>query len=102
MNLKSETLKAVDGRTIVWAKVMRDAFARGDFEAEDEYFVLAPGYTDADLAEFYEKMNFEYDNGFGMQLVEGTIVFADGTWLTRGEYDGSEWWQDHKCPVWHE
>jgi len=38
----------------------------------------------------------EYDDGFGGQELDGTIVFKDGTWLERGEYDGSEWWE-YKC-----
>ncbi len=38
-------------------------------------------------------MNREYDSGYGRQEVDGTIVFKDGTWLSRGEYDGSEWWE---------
>lgn len=36
-----------------------------------------------------------YDNGFGGQELYGNVVFTDGTWLERGEYDGLEWW-DHK------
>ena len=40
----------------------------------------------------------EYDNGFGGQRFFGTIWYADGTWSTRGEYDGSEWWEYNKCP----
>jgi hypothetical protein len=26
------------------------------------------------------------------------IWFKDGSWATRGEYDGSEWWEYHKLP----
>jgi hypothetical protein len=44
------------------------------------------------------RLDFEYNNGYGTQELFGTVVFADGTWLTRGEYDGSEWWDYHKCP----
>lgn len=54
------------------------------------------------LHEFNEgiaKLDFEYDAGFGGQELYGTVVFADGTWLTRGEYDGSEWWEYHCCPT---
>ena len=43
-------------------------------------------------------MNFEYDNGFGGQELYGTIWLKDGTWCTRGEYDGSEWWEHHERP----
>ena len=43
-------------------------------------------------------LDFTYDDGFGGQQLDGQIWFKDGTWADRGEYDGSEWWQYHKCP----
>lgn len=45
-----------------------------------------------------KNLNFEYRDGFGSQELFGTVVFTDNTWLTRGEYDGSEWWNYHKIP----
>jgi len=39
-----------------------------------------------------------YDSGYGGQEVFGTIWYVDGTWSDRGEYDGSEWYEYHKCP----
>ena len=41
-----------------------------------------------------------YDAGFGWQEVacDLVIVFKDGTWLDRREYDGSEWWEHQSCP----
>jgi len=48
--------------------------------------------------EFLESLNFNYDNGFGRQELYGTIWMNDGTWLIRGEYDGSEWWEWHSLP----
>lgn len=44
---------------------------------------------------FKEKADFEYDSGFGSQhIAEDLIVFFyDQTYLTRDEYDGSEWWE---------
>jgi hypothetical protein len=47
---------------------------------------------------FLKKLDFEYDAGYGGQELFGIIWFKDGTWSTRGEYDGSEWWEYHKCP----
>jgi hypothetical protein len=38
---------------------------------------------------------WDYYSGYGGQTLFGTIWYTDGTWSTRGEYDGSEWW-DHK------
>src|SRR6185436_19639615 len=42
--------------------------------------------------------NKTYDGGFGAQKVAADliIVFSDGQTMTRGEYDGSEWWQFSK------
>jgi hypothetical protein len=38
-------------------------------------------------------LDFDYDSGFGGQVLEGNIWYNDGTWSKRGEYDGSEWWE---------
>lgn len=40
-----------------------------------------------------------YDNGYGAQELFGYIVFTDGTWLERHEYDGSEWWEFKRTPT---
>ena len=61
-------------------------------------YTLYPNYTPEELEDFKDFMNFEYDNGFGGQRLFGTIWLKDGTWCTRGEYDGSEWWEHHKRP----
>lgn len=39
-----------------------------------------------------------YDSGYGEQELIGTIVFTDGTWYSRSEYDGSEWWEYNCIP----
>lgn len=41
-----------------------------------------------------------YDSGFGAQEVASdlVIVFRDGAWLERAEYDGSEWWEYRRKP----
>lgn len=59
---------------------------------------LFPGYTIEDLESFLSAMEFEYDSGYGGQNLYGIIWMQDGTWLTRGEYDGSEWWDWHRLP----
>ena len=47
--------------------------------------------------EYEELANFEYDSGFGSQAIatDLVIVMKDGSWMERGEYDGSEWWECH-------
>lgn len=44
------------------------------------------------LDEILTLLDFEYDNGFGAQMLFGYIWYCDGTWSERGEYGGSEWW----------
>ena len=46
-----------------------------------------------DINALKEKMNFNYDNGFGTQELYGIILFDDNSWLERYEYDGSEEWK---------
>lgn len=44
-------------------------------------------------------LNFSYDEGFGMQYIYGYILFSDGSWLERREYDGAEWWKFMTIPT---
>jgi len=41
-----------------------------------------------------------YDSGWGAQEVADDLIvcFNDGSWLSRAEYDGSEWWRYNDCP----
>lgn len=43
---------------------------------------------------FKKIANIEYDSGFGGQEIakDLVIVFKDGSWLNRTEYDGAESW----------
>lgn len=45
--------------------------------------------------------DFDYDAGFGGQNIHASlrVVFNDGSWLERHEYDGSEWWEYKKTPL---
>lgn len=44
---------------------------------------------------FYAADKYVYDDGYGRPEVPADIkiVFTDGSWLERAEYDGSEWWE---------
>lgn len=46
---------------------------------------------------FTEIADFEYNTGYGAQEIakDLVIIFRDGTFMNRGEYDGSEWWDVH-------
>ena len=59
---------------------------------------LRVGYTKEELLSFLIDLDLEYDSGYGTQIVFGTIWFKDGSWATRREYDGSEWWQLNTLP----
>ena len=59
---------------------------------------LLLGFTEDEYLQFLAKLNFGYDSGYGSQNLDGIIWFRDGSWATRGEYDGSEWWDYHKRP----
>ena len=66
---------------------------------EDTTSISLPlAYTKEQYDNFMLSLDFTYDDGFGGQQLDGKIWFKDGTWADRGEYDGSEWWQYHKCP----
>lgn len=77
---------------------------RHSYWDDDEYIrpkpiLLKEGYTSEEYQEFLHRMDFEYDAGYGGQELYGTVwLMEEGTWLERGEYDGSEWWDYKKCP----
>ena len=77
-------------------------------ESDVEWFSLKlePQDTRSDIEFKGESKDFnkikdmfpeEYSSGFGLQELYGYVVFKDNTWLERGEYDGSEWWE-YKYP----
>lgn len=61
---------------------------------KDDNEVGSNGYEN-----FMESLDFKYESSHGGQQLYGTIWFSDGTWATRGEYDGSEWWEHHRRPA---
>jgi len=64
----------------------------------NEYSILKLGHTTIDFINFLNNLDFEYDDGYGTQELFGTIWLTDESWLTREEYDGSEWWKHNKRP----
>lgn len=69
-----------------------------DPNVEDMKAILKVGYTEEEYNKFLNDLDFEYDNGYGGQVLHGTIWMDDETWIDRGEYDGSEWWQWNFLP----
>ena len=67
--------------------------------SERSWIMLYPGHTDKEFDQWLSKMNeINYYSGYGGQQLFGTIWLRNGLWMTRGEYDGSEWWELHKKP----
>jgi len=90
-NAKTELLVQLEGT----AKIKCASIQYGRFRDEQCDRVLKVGYSEQDYQKFLESLNFDYDSGFGGQELYGIVWLEDNTWLERGEYDGSEWW-DHK------
>ena len=51
-------------------------------------------------------LDIDYDDGYGGQeiAVDLVVVFTDGGFLRREEYDGSEWWEFKERPkqIWQQ
>jgi hypothetical protein len=93
MNAKVELLSHINlnGR-IKCAKI--------EYKDNPDPIILKVGYSNSenDLGLFLDKLDFDYDDGYGSQELFGIIWFENGTWSTRGEYDGSEWWEHNALP----
>lgn len=59
---------------------------------------LSIGYSKEEYDLFIESLDIQFHSGYGTQEVYGFIWYKDGTWSSRGEYDGSEWWEYNECP----
>lgn len=90
-NLKKETMEAIEESCHTIADIdycdIKEEYEYG------KYNILSFSNIDID------KLNIMYDDGYGAQNIFGFIVFKDSTWLERGEYDGSEWWEYKKKPI---
>ena len=94
-NAKEELLQLLEGK----AKVKCATITNGDERDEDNKDILLKvGYSEKEWRKFLKRLNFSYDAGYGIQELFGTVWLEDGTWCTRGEYDGSEWWEHNQLP----
>ena len=87
MNAKEELQEELEGATIIAAKI----------KLYGDSFVLKANHSKEELEKFWEWIDQSYDNGWGGQNLFGTVWLED-SWLERGEYDGSEWWETKKRP----
>lgn len=99
MNAKDELTRAVSGTDgNITCAVIEYCHCRGFSEAEHRTYVLTEGHSTVELDAFLDSLDFKYDNSYGSQELFGTVWLSDGTWLERGEYDGSEWWEHRERP----
>jgi len=91
VNAKEELLKKLNQVN----KNIEDIDAYCIFYYEFEKCKEINGENPNDLLDF---LNFEYDDGYGLQHLFGKILFKDKSWLERTDYDGLEWWEYLKSP----
>ena len=93
-NCKVEFQETVANNILVCAEV-----SQGERYYDNSNVYLLPiGFNHVQYKEFLDKLDFEYDAGYGFQHIYGTIWFENGTWAEREEYDGSEWWSIYRYP----
>jgi hypothetical protein len=99
MNARKELERTVElsNSRIVCATIVANC-TFGEFDGSNDKITLMYNYTPEELEEFMSKLDFDYDDGYGMQYLNGTVWLENGTWLERGEYDGSEWWYLKSTP----
>jgi hypothetical protein len=86
-NAKEEFLQLVSrtSATVLWAKFTTET------GGETVLFPSRAGSKEEwDL--FLSVLNYDYDNGWGGEDTEGAVMFSDGSWAEREEYDGSSRW----------
>ena len=104
INAKEELLKALnDNHKSITCAIIRYENSGGSWGIDEDENPnrstrLMIGHTPDELKKFMQDLNFNYDNGYGIQKIFGTVWCADGTWFERGVYDGSEWWEFKSMP----
>ena len=94
-NAKTEVSEFVRDRVVIAVQASFEPFNRN---SQVEVKILLQFRLGDNWEQFTNKLDFEYNAGYGTQQLFGTIWFQDGSWATRGEYDGAEWWQHHIRP----
>lgn len=106
-NAKLELQSVVNGERIICAKISvhpsiydesdKVTYLENGWNTDSFVIDLKHPHTEKELEEFINKLDFYYDNGYGSQELGG-VVWLEDAWLTRGEYDGSEWWDYNRYP----
>lgn len=93
-NAKDEFLEEIKDKKLICANISKNRYDDDDCPVH----ILKENYTKEDFDKFLSDINFEYSSGYGGQELFGLILFED-SYSNRGEYDGSEWWDNHKMPT---
>lgn len=88
INAKDELLEHIEGRVVEFVRIAY----RKDYGEK-------PLFIDGSLGDSIKLLDFYYGNGFGSQELFGFVLYSDGTWSEREEYDGSEWWAHREPPT---
>ena len=77
INARVELLEILGDRTIECAKISVGSEWSENNPIGD--IILKKRYSFLSFREFSDALNFEYDNGFGMQELKGVVWLKDGT-----------------------
>ena len=94
MNAKEEFLEITKGLEVKCVEIKLYNNERVSTKA-----TLAVNYTQDEYDKFLEDIDKEYDSGYGLQELYGTIWLKNGDWIDRYEYDGSERWELRTAPT---
>lgn len=90
INAKEELLSSINGNKVKCALI--------EHEDMKKKFILKVDHTESEYMDFLNSLDFSYYNGYGGQELFGIVWLCNGSWLSRGEYDGSEWWNRNFLP----
>ena len=93
MNAKEEFLEITEGLEVKCVEIQLYNNERISTKT-----TLAVNYTQDEYDKFLEDIDKEYDSGYGLQELYGTIWLKNGDWIDRYEYDGSERWELRTAP----
>lgn len=100
MNAKEELIEILKDKARVKCATIKKGRPYSSYD-EISVFTLKCNYNGKEYEDFLESLNFLYYDGYdgyGGQELDGTVWLEDNTWLERGEYDGSEWWNHKVLP----
>ena len=98
LNARDELLQILKEHNLIIKCAKINYGEQWDDEEKVPEYILKVGYNKEDYNKFLNELNFDYDSGFGGQRLFGKIWLTNNTWLSRGEYDGSEWWEYNILP----